>query len=148
MPHTPLPPNNRTRAKSMRRVMTDPELKLWNELRAHRLMGLGFRRQFPVAGYIVDFACPAKRLILELDGTHHGEADVAAADGVRSKRLADDGWTVLRFWNADVLADIDGVCRQIVTVAGLAAQDAARQAAALAASQPMIDHHAAARSEA
>jgi len=47
----------------MRKVMTSAELKLWNELRAHRLMGLGFRRQFPVAGYIVDFACPEKKLV-------------------------------------------------------------------------------------
>ena len=132
MPHTPLPPKNRARAKSMRRVMTDAELKLWNELRAHRLMGLGFRRQFPVAGYIVDFACPAKRLIIELDGTHHGEAEAASADQTRSKRLADDGWTVLRLWNADVLSDIDGVCRHIVTVAGVVAEDAARQAAVIA----------------
>ncbi len=148
MPHTPLPPNNRTRAKSMRRVMTDAELKLWNELRAHRLMGLGFRRQFPVAGYIVDFACPAMRLAVEVDGTQHAEAEAASADQTRSKRLADDGWTVLRFWNADILADIDGVCRHIVTVAGLTAEDAARQAAALAARDLMTDHHAATRSEA
>ncbi|CCV06066.1 hypothetical protein MESS2_220038 [Mesorhizobium metallidurans STM 2683] len=63
MPHTPLHPRHRANAKSMRRVMTDAELKLWNELRAHRLMGLGFRRQFPIASYIVDFACPEKKLV-------------------------------------------------------------------------------------
>ena len=62
MPHTPVSDRNRKNAKSMRRVMTDAELKLWNELRAHRLMGLGFRRQVPIAGYIVDFACSAKKL--------------------------------------------------------------------------------------
>jgi len=133
MPHTPLPPANRARAKSMRRVMTDAELKLWNELRAHRLMGLGFRRQFPVAGYIVDFACPTKRLVVEVDGAEHAEAGAAFADQARSKRLTEDGWTVLRFWNADILTDIDGVCRHVVTVAGLAADDAAGQAARIAA---------------
>ena len=103
----------------MRKVMTDAELKLWNELRAHRLMGLGFRRQFPVAGYIVDFACPGKKLIVEVDGSQHGEADRADADDTRTNRLQDDGWIVLRFWNDDVIRDIDNVCQHIVIAAGL-----------------------------
>jgi very-short-patch-repair endonuclease len=124
MPHTPLPPNNRLRAKAMRRVMTEAELKLWNELRAHRLMGLGFRRQFPIAGYIVDFACPDRKLIVEVDGSQHASVD-ASYDEARIKRLSDDGWIVLRFWNDDVLRDIDNVCRHIVIVAG-AAEEGAR----------------------
>ena len=99
--------------------MTDAELKLWNELRAHRLMGLGFRRQYPVAGYIVDFACPEKRLVVELDGSQHGEAETANNDAARTRRLEQDGWTVIRFWNDDVLRDIDGVCDHVVTIAGL-----------------------------
>ena len=130
MPHTPLPPKNRTRARQMRRVMTDAELKLWNELRAHRLMGLGFRRQFPIAGYIVDFACPTHRLVVEVGGSQHGDDTRAAADETRTARLQQDGWTVLRFWNDDVLTDIDNVCLHIVTAAGLTAQDAARHAQA------------------
>jgi very-short-patch-repair endonuclease len=128
MPHTPLPPRNRSRAKAMRKAMTDAELKLWNELRAHRLMGLGFRRQFPIAGYIVDFACPTKRLIVEVDGSQHADDTVAEADAVRSRALEQDGWTVLRFWNDDVLRDIDAVCAHIVASAGLTAADAARRA--------------------
>ncbi|PBB36796.1 endonuclease domain-containing protein [Mesorhizobium sp. WSM3868] len=120
MPHTPLPPRHRANAKSMRKVMTDAELKLWNELRAHRLMGLGFRRQFPIAGYIVDLACPEKRLIVEVDGSQHGDAGRADADAIRTKRLEQDGWTVLRFWNDDVLRDMDNVCQHIVIAAGLA----------------------------
>ncbi|MDX8520768.1 endonuclease domain-containing protein [Mesorhizobium dulcispinae] len=120
MPHTPLPPRHRANAKSMRRVMTDAELKLWNELRAHRLMGLDFRRQFPIAGYIVDFACPEKRLVVEVDGSQHGDAGLAEADGSRTSRLEQDGWTVLRFWNDDVIRDIDNVCQRIVIRAGLA----------------------------
>ena len=118
MPHTPPPPRNRNRAKSMRRAMTEAELKLWNELRAHRLMGFGFRRQMPIAGFIVDFACPAKGLVVELDGSQHAQADNVARDRVRTARLEADGWTVLRFWNDDVLRDIDNVCLHIVTVAG------------------------------
>ena len=121
MPHTPLPPSNRSRARSMRKRMTDAELKLWNEVRAHRLMDLGFRRQFPIGSYVVDFACPAKRLIVEIDGSQHGEDDIARSDAVRTRFLEQEGWTVLRFFNDDVLRDIDGVCMHIVTVAGLAA---------------------------
>ena len=100
--------------------MTDAELKLWNELRAHRLMGLGFRRQFPIAGYIVDFACPEKRLVVEVDGSQHGDGGIAEADASRTRRLEQDRWTVLRFWNDDVIRDIDNVCQHIVISAGLA----------------------------
>ncbi|MDG4878444.1 endonuclease domain-containing protein [Mesorhizobium sp. WSM4935] len=119
MPHTPLPPKQRANARSMRKVMTAAELKLWNELRAHRLMGLGFRRQFPIAGYIVDFACPQKKLVVEVDGSQHGEADAVAGDEARTARLEKEGWTVLRFWNDDVIRDIDNVCQHIVIVTGL-----------------------------
>lgn len=112
----------------MRKAMTDAELRLWNELRAHRLMGLGFRRQFPISGYIVDFACPTKRLIVEVDGTQHADDTVAASDAARSRALQQDGWTILRFWNDDVLRDIDAVCAHIVASAGLTAAGAARRA--------------------
>ena len=90
----------------MRRALTDAELKLWNELRAHRLMGLGFRRQFPVAGFIVDFACPDKKLIVEVDGSQHAESDAADVDAARTKRLEQDGWTVLRFWSTQIRKDL------------------------------------------
>ncbi|WP_188824150.1 endonuclease domain-containing protein [Brucella endophytica] len=116
--HTPVPSRIRKNAKSMRRKMTDAELKLWNELRAHRLMGLSFRRQMPIAGYIVDFACPTARIIVEVDGSQHGEEKMAVADTERTRRLEQDGWRILRFWNDDILRDIDGVCRHIVTIAG------------------------------
>ncbi len=102
----------------MRRALTEAELKLWNEVRAHRLAGLGFRRQVPVAGYIVDFACSTKRLIVEVDGSQHGEHEERRVDAARTKRLEADGWTILRFWNGDILRDIDNVCRHIVTAAG------------------------------
>ncbi|RUZ75408.1 endonuclease domain-containing protein [Mesorhizobium sp. M7A.F.Ca.US.006.01.1.1] len=104
----------------MRKVMTGAELKLWNELRAHRLMGLGFRRQFPIAGYIADFACPEKKLVVEVDGSQHADTDAVASDEARTSRLEEDGWTVLRFWNDDVIHDIDNVCQHIVIAAGLA----------------------------
>lgn len=130
MNHFPVPPANRRNARRMRRALTEAELKLWNELRAHRLMGLSFRRQMPIAGYIVDFACPAHRLVVEVDGSHHGEDCLAEADAARTDKLRQLGWTVLRFWNDDVLRDINGVCDHIVIAAGLMAEDAARQAQA------------------
>ncbi len=71
--HVPVPPLNRANAKRMRKNMTDAERKLWHELRAHRLMGLGFRRQYPIRNYIADFACPARRLIVEIDGSQHAD---------------------------------------------------------------------------
>ncbi|MGN6469835.1 MAG: endonuclease domain-containing protein [Rhizobiaceae bacterium] len=120
MPHDVVPERNRRNAKSMRRTMTDAELKLWNELRAHRLMGLGFRRQVPIGPYIVDFACPSYRLIVEIDGSQHGEANQARVDAARTSYLKARGWTVLRFWNDDILRDIDNVCRHVVITAGSA----------------------------
>ena len=115
----------------MRRAMTPAELKLWNELRAHRLSGLSFRRQMPIAGYIVDFACPAHKLIVEVDGSQHGHEDVAARDEKRTQAVEALGFTLLRFWNDDVLRDIDAVCAHIVAAAGLTAQDAAARASAV-----------------
>lgn len=127
MPHTPLPPKNRANAKRMRSEMTPAELKLWNAVRAHRLMGLSFRRQLLIDNFIVDFACPAHRLIIELDGSQHGDNWMVARDNQRTDFLRSQGWTVIRFWNDDVLRDINGVCQHIVIAAGLTAADAARQ---------------------
>ncbi|PBB93363.1 hypothetical protein CK215_05195 [Mesorhizobium sp. WSM3864] len=120
MTHYPVPSVNRGNARKMRTQMTDAELKLWNEVRAHRLMGLSFRRQMPIAGYIVDFACPTKKLIVEIDGSQHARADASASDAARATKLEGLGWTMLRFWNDDVIRDIDNVCQHIVIAAGLA----------------------------
>ena len=120
MTHHRVSPINRGNARKMRKVMTDAELKLWNEVRAHRLMDLSFRRQMPIAGYIVDFACPDKGLIVEIDGSQHADAEVSASDATRTAKLEALGWTILRFWNDDLIRDIDNVCQHIVIVAGLA----------------------------
>lgn len=125
MNHFPVPKPNRGFAKAMRRVMTEAELKLGNELRAHRLMNLSFRRQMPIAGYIVDFACPTKKLIVEIDGSQHGDEVQLQRDNERTQELEELGWTILRFWNGDILRDIDNVCRHIVVTAGLAAPEKA-----------------------
>ncbi|WFP75259.1 DUF559 domain-containing protein [Mesorhizobium sp. WSM4906] len=120
MTHFPVSPVNRGNARKMRKQMTDAELKLWNELRAHRLMGLAFRRQMPIAGCIVDFAFPAKKLIVEVDDSQHASPEVSAFDTARTAKLEALGWTILRFWNHDVIRDIDNVCQHIVIAAGLA----------------------------
>ncbi|MGO4641535.1 endonuclease domain-containing protein [Mesorhizobium sp. 2RAF45] len=119
MGHDLVPSRQRRNAKSMRRVMTDAELKLWNELRAHRLMEMSFRRQVPIGPYIVDFACSAHRLIVEVDGSQHADAEHLQYDEARSVYLKASGWTILRFWNDDVIRDIDNVCQHIVIEAGL-----------------------------
>jgi very-short-patch-repair endonuclease len=122
-PRFKVPEQNRAHARAMRRNMTDAEPKLWHELRAHRLMGFSFRRQFPIGHYIVDFACPSKRLIVEADGSQHSDDAAIAYDKQRTRALEADGWTVLRFFNHDILNDIDAVCQHIITAAGLALPD-------------------------
>ena len=100
------PASLRRNAKRLRKDMTEAERRLWHMLRAHRLEGVGFRRQMPIAGYIVDFAAPAVRVIVELDGSQHAEPAGLEADRRRDRRLGELGWTVLRFWNVDVMCDV------------------------------------------
>lgn len=92
MTHHRVSPVSRGNARKMRKQMTDAELKLWNEVRAHRLMSLSFRRQVPIAVYIVDFACPDKKLIVEIDGSQHALAEVSASDAARTAELEALGW--------------------------------------------------------
>lgn len=103
----------------MRKALTVAELRFWNAVRAHRLMGLGFRRQVPIAGYIVDFACPEHKLVVEIDGPSHTFDQRIERDQVRDQTLAALGWMVLRFTNEDVLNDLDDVCIHILRVIGV-----------------------------
>ncbi|KQM35180.1 hypothetical protein ASF03_02760 [Rhizobium sp. Leaf68] len=114
MPHHDVKPQHRTHARRMRKALTDAELKLWNCLRAHRLDGLGFRRQLPILGYIVDFACPEHKLIIEIDGSQHADDAAIHYDQQRTDALQQNGWTVIRSWNDDVLHQIDDVCLNIL----------------------------------
>ena len=110
--HGKVPPHLRRNARRMRSAMTEAELKLWNELRAHRLMGMGFRRQVSIGRYIVDFACPEHRLVVEVDGSQHAENHTY--DQARTTYLEQEGWKVVRFWNEDVLTDIGNVGTHIL----------------------------------
>ena len=82
-------------------------------------MGLSFRRQMPIAGYIVDFACAEHRLIVEVDGARHGEDAAVAYDASRTMTLESLGWTVLRVWNDEALRNIDAVCDAIIRSIGM-----------------------------
>ena len=100
------------RARSLRRNLTDAERRIWRHLRNRRLGGIKFRRQVPVGPYIVDFYCHSHRLIIELDGGQH--ADQLSYDEARSDYLLSRGYSVIRFWNNDVLGQTDVVLSLIV----------------------------------
>jgi len=100
-------------ARRLRRDATKAERKLWYYLQRAQLDGLSFRRQHPIGGYIVDFYCPAIRLAVEVDGGQHNEAGHRARDERRSQSLQGKGISVLRFWNNDVLENIEGVWDEI-----------------------------------
>ncbi|MBI3701361.1 MAG: endonuclease domain-containing protein [Afipia sp.] len=104
----------RGNARRLRRDSTDAERLMWKELRAHRLDGASFRRQTPIGPYIVDFVCHAARLIVEIDGGQHFEDAGLAADAQRDFYLRTQGFSVLRFSNADVLKNISGVLETIL----------------------------------
>lgn len=94
-------------ARTLRQHMTEAEVRLWYRLRDRRLLDCKFRRQVPVGPYIVDFICIEHSLIVELDGSQHLDA---ATDVARDAFLAAAGFTILRFWNNEVLANTDDVC--------------------------------------
>ena len=95
--------------------MTDAEKRLWSRLRDHKLEGWPFRRQHPIPPYVADFAVIEARLIVEVDGGQHAES---RRDDARDRYLAAKGWRVLRFWNNDVLANIEGVLATISMALG------------------------------
>jgi len=102
-------------ARRLRRQQTDAERNLWFKLSNCRLGGLKFRRQMSLNGFVVDFCCPNAKLIIELDGGQHVEQ--REKDARRTRDLEDNGYFVLRFWNNDVLQNIDGVLEEILNSA-------------------------------
>jgi very-short-patch-repair endonuclease len=99
-------------AKQLHRNMTPAEVKLWARLRAHRLEGVHFRNQHAIGNYVVDFCAPRKKLIIELDGSQHLEQE--GYDAERTRYLESKGYKLIRFWNNDVMKDIDSVIRAIM----------------------------------
>jgi very-short-patch-repair endonuclease len=88
--------------RRLRASQTRTERKLWDALVLLPLAGTEFRRQMPVGPYVVDIACPAAKLIIEVDGAHHREKENAERDAARTRWLEGEGYRVLRFWNSDV----------------------------------------------
>jgi len=101
----------------MRHEVTKPEFRLWQRLRKPGLEGRRFRRQTPIGPWIVDFFCPERKLIIEIDGDQHGFPEGAERDLRRDAWLRAQGYRVVRIWNRDVMENIDGVCDTIIAAA-------------------------------
>ena len=100
-------------ARELRRKQTDAENVLWAALRNMRSDGVKYRRQHPIGDYIVDFVSLEKRLVIEVDGGQHNENTNIEKDTERTKWLEKEGYHVIRFWNNDVLTNIEGVVFRI-----------------------------------
>jgi very-short-patch-repair endonuclease len=103
-------PKMQHRAAELRRELMPAEAKLWSYLRAHRMKNVHFRRQHPIGKYVPDFCAPRKKLIIELDGSQH--LDQQEYDNERTAFLESRGYRVIRFWNNEVMNDIEGVWAQ------------------------------------
>ena len=101
----------RNDVRRLRREQTEAESLLWQNLRAKRLGGAKFRRQHLIGDHIVDFCCLRSRLVIEIDGGQHTED--TENDAARTARLEARGFKVIRFWNDDVLRNLEGVLTTI-----------------------------------
>jgi very-short-patch-repair endonuclease len=99
-------------ARTLRRNQTETEKRLWRHLRNRGLAGCKFRRQYPIGPYIADFVCLEQRLVIEADGGQHMEQ--VAEDKRRTEFIELLGFKVLRFWNNEVLQDIEAVLNVIL----------------------------------
>ncbi len=104
-------------ARGLRVGTTAAEKAMWQILRGAQIGRLSFRRQHPLGDYVLDFYCPAIRLAIEVDGGQHNLATARERDLRRTRSLRSRGVHVLRFWNNDVLANIDGVAAEIARFA-------------------------------
>lgn len=101
------------RARSLRKVENDAEAVLWSELRARRLGGYKFVRQLPIGPYFADFACREALLVVEVDGSQHADSEY---DAKRNAFMNANGWSVVRFWNADVLREREDVLETLIAI--------------------------------
>ena len=112
-----------TLARNLRRSQTDAERLLWSRLRNKQIDGIKFRRQVPIGSYIVDFVSFEKYLVIELDGSQHDLTANKVYDDKRTAYLQTVGHTVLRFWNNEVLANLDGVLEVIHLTLALSSKE-------------------------
>jgi len=103
----------KTRRSQLRKNFTDAERKLWNHLRNKQIEQTKWYRQYSISFYILDFYCPQYHLCIELDGGQHGEVDHEQYDKIRTEFLKKQNVRVLRFWNNEVLQNIEGVVEKI-----------------------------------
>jgi len=108
--HRPAAKRIRQFAKKMRREPTDAEAAMWRLLRDRRLLQFKFRRQVPFQGFILDFVCFDRRLVIEIDGSQHA---ASSRDEARSLALAREGFRIARYWNNDVLLRSSAVLEDI-----------------------------------
>jgi len=99
------------RARNLRKSQTNAEKRLWSHLRRKQIHGRRFRRQVPIGPFIVDFFCPKLKLIIEADGGQH--AFTQSKDQKRTEWLESRGYTVLRFWNNEIIENIEEVVAKI-----------------------------------
>lgn len=100
-------------ARTLRKNQTDAEKLLWSKLRDRRLAGVKFRRQQRVGSFIVDFVCLEKKIIIEVDGSQHNTEFGKKNDAKRLALLRNEGFTILRFWNNEVLRQLEGTLVKI-----------------------------------
>ena len=106
-------PKIKTTARTLRKNMTDSELKLWSRIRRRQIFGLQFYRQRPIGNYIVDFYCPKAQLVLEVDGLQHMQELAVRKDNYRDSYLKQQGIKVLKFDNLQVLKQLDAVVDKV-----------------------------------
>ena len=107
MDKTRVNPTTKQRSRTLRSSMTDAEQRMWSILRKRQMDGYKFRRQHPLGSFILDFVCLEAKLIIEVDGGQHAEQQ--DYDQRRTQWLKTQGYHVMRFWNNEVLNDIEAV---------------------------------------
>ena len=105
---------SRQRSREMRQDMTEAETILWSKLQRKQLYGYRFQRQQPIGPFFGDFACRSARLVIEVDGATHSTQKERDYDALRERYLEEAGWTVIRFWNAEIYENLNGVLDSIL----------------------------------
>jgi len=100
-------------SRNLRQKQTVAESDLWKRLKSKQLEGIKFRRQQPIGPYIVDFVSFERKIVVEVDGGQHNDKERMEKDEKRTRWLEGEGFQVLRFWNNDVLTNIEGILDRI-----------------------------------
>ena len=105
--------NTTSFARQLRKAENLPESIMWNNVKARRLGGFKFVRQFPVGPYFADFLCRERKLVVEIDGSQHAESE---HDLLRDRFMVENGYSVVRIWSGEVIRNSNGVCETILAV--------------------------------